>query len=75
MNNITRKAVECFFRTPGYCSHEELLMAKEFLENLKEMLSDYISIVGSIPQGLTLDSNLDSVAWYINFVLTKEVGK
>lgn len=63
MKTILKK----FFNTPGLMSLEELDKAKEFLLKYQEIRDIYLSASGSDPIGLTIESHLEKIDWYINF--------
>ena len=67
MRMIDKEILEKFFDRPGLCSLNELEEVRVFLERFKLYRDRYIDAVGYLPQGLTLEGNLDQVNWYIDF--------
>lgn len=68
------EAIKKFFRTPGKCSLEEVEQTEEFILNYKKYRNTYRQCVGSTPHGLTLESLLDSINWYKNYIKDKEAN-
>lgn len=50
---------------PGLCSKEDIKVVHDWLVSFNEQLKLYKSVYGE-PAGLSVDSRLDGLKWYLN---------
>jgi hypothetical protein len=66
------KIIKKFTNTPGKCSVKEVEEVKKFFSKYKTYVKIYKEATNSDVVGLSLESSLDKVDWYIKFLKNKE---
>lgn len=51
--------------TPGLCSMEEIIMSKEFLENLRDNFTVYVNATNNDKMGETFESLIENLNYFI----------
>ena len=71
MTEYNVEAIEKFFGTPGrknagpgHCSEKEIADVKKYLADYIAIRDIYVKAMDHEPVGLTLESNMDTIAWY-----------
>lgn len=71
MNPDVLKALRRFKTAPGQMTTQEVYIVKEFLLDYKEIRDMYKQGFGIDPNGLTIESNIESADWYIDYLKEK----